>query len=610
MARKTAPRSPGSKGSGLGQRLLSSLTQDEAAHLLDALLPALPPATLPGLLSQLPKDTAETIRRLLEPPGKPAPQDKKPSAPVASVAKLQQTWSELWDEWDEIVAQAGVENGPYWEQEEPWEAPYLDEYAVAGALEQVAERMLPLLPAAIEHGLKPKTSFGEAVARFESKVVGALPEWMEIVNGFSLEPATSRCVVTWEVLLAQKERRSLYSAALAVRRHEEKWRHTGLDADVVADLLLERPEAERRTLWEELQAASGAPPWKDVLERQYSAWRPLYLELLEQFDPAARVDQLEAGIAQDWADGLEVLEHWLGQGDLKRAGQTLEAMLRSLLHTPADRPVWRPDESLLAEALRRMQESDVLRLLELYRDLAQRTGQTRIDGSLEVQIVAWKKGRDWKAMLEALSKPGLPAEVRKKLTASWKNEILGLYQDGWFYGAQADRDGHWVEWLLESLLARGKGGAGFGAKLERWLAGVSGSGTSRAEDVRHLRRLTADVAEILGHKALGAGPKFFDAVVRPAELSTPDDASRRLFLTQALPKGLAEKLMACWKRILPSLVPRPERVERSDYSRHARWMAALRELAPERFAALLETWRQEHPKRKNLWAALQKHGIH
>jgi hypothetical protein len=38
-------------------------------------------------------------------------------------------------------------------------------------------------------------------------------------------------------------------------------------------------------------------------------------------------------------------------------------------------------------------------------------------------------------------------------------------------------------------------------------------------------------------------------------------------------------------------------------------MAALREIAPERFTALLEKWRAEHPKRRNLWTALEKQGI-
>jgi len=72
---------------------------------------------------------------------------------------------------------------------------------------------------------------------------------------------------------------------------------------------------------------------------------------------------------------------------------------------------------------------------------------------------------------------------------------------------------------------------------------------------------------------------------------------------------LFDGVMAYWKRNLQNFVPKPESVQKADYTQHAHWMAALRELAPHKYAALVNKWRIDHHRRRNLWQAMAKMGL-
>jgi len=67
--------------------------------------------------------------------------------------------------------------------------------------------------------------------------------------------------------------------------------------------------------------------------------------------------------------------------------------------------------------------------------------------------------------------------------------------------------------------------------------------------------------------------------------------------------------MAYWQAHLLNFVPGPEDAHKSDYTAHAQWLAALRELSPLNYETLLEEWRTEHHRRRNLWAALARLGL-
>ena len=117
----------------IGDHLFEALTQQEIIRLLDALWSTLPPDRQDEVLNQLPPDTRQTVQHILSPPDSSGDAEVTPDKPV-SIAKLEQTWAILWQDWNSVVAEAAEEDGDYMAQDEHWEPPYFDQYAFVAKL--------------------------------------------------------------------------------------------------------------------------------------------------------------------------------------------------------------------------------------------------------------------------------------------------------------------------------------------------------------------------------------------------------------------------------------------------------------------------------------------
>ena len=187
----------GKQNNPLGSRLFEALTQQEVAQLLEALFAALPPDIQDEVLDQLPPDTRQTVLQVLAPPQLSGDTQTTSDQPV-STAKLAQTWSNLWNKWDTIVDEAAQENGPYMTQDEHWEPPYFDQTAFVYDLEQIAQKMRPLVQSAVQNQFLPDEGFAEALSMAEDEISAAMPEWIEIHEGFYLEENLTFCLLGWE----------------------------------------------------------------------------------------------------------------------------------------------------------------------------------------------------------------------------------------------------------------------------------------------------------------------------------------------------------------------------------------------------------------------------
>jgi hypothetical protein len=98
--------------------------------------------------------------------------------------------------------------------------------------------------------------------------------------------------------------------------------------------------------------------------------------------------------------------------------------------------------------------------------------------------------------------------------------------------------------------------------------------------------LTKDLTEISGGDK-NQYPKFYEMVIRPNELTLPDQTFRQTYLKRYAQNDLLAQVMAYWKGHLQNFVPKPEDAQKLDYTHHAHWMAALRELA---WAATKPSW--------------------
>jgi len=178
----------------IGQRLLAALTHNEIAHLLDGLLGTVSPDMLAHVLDQLQPDTRQTVQTLLIPSDAADTTQDLPT-PSVSLAKLEQTWSALWQEWGTIIDEAAQEDGTYLVQERPWEEPYFDSTTFVHDLERVAQQMRPLLRIAFEHAFVPATSFLEALLEADADIRAAMPEWIYLDDGYAVEAHVTTCLL-------------------------------------------------------------------------------------------------------------------------------------------------------------------------------------------------------------------------------------------------------------------------------------------------------------------------------------------------------------------------------------------------------------------------------
>jgi hypothetical protein len=601
------------QNSTLGDNLFEALTQQEIATLLNALLATLPPGMQDAMLDQLSPNTRQTVQRILSDsltPGATSP------TKAVSTAKLEQTWSNLWQRWDAIVDEAAQEDGQYMAQDEHWEPPYFDQTAFIYDLEQVAQEMRPLVQSAFENNFSPDVGFADALSAAEDDMSAAMPDWIEIDESFDLEENLTFCLLEWEWLKFKDEGGDAFAFAKQILDWEETFTYVVLDGNTFLNFFTQLPEADQAAIFEGLTSHKSTPSWKKGLENTYSHWHILYMYYVEQYTPEQYLDNLRTTISQQWQNGLPVIEDLLAKQDYQESLKVIQETLAAMLKHEQGEPSWTPETSLLFATVNwygddagRLENHRTL--LDYYQQTAKELDQIQLVNALSLQLIAFDHCFDWETMLKAIEEVAVSQQTRQALLASWRDYIIKRakpYSWGGFEWRTQPRDTWWLHWLIESIVDEEIGPVWFQQKMRQWLTRLPGDQSSLGEDFGFLRLLTKDLTEISAPGKCQY-PKFYQVVVRPNELSSPDHTSRQAYLKQYAANDLLDQVMAYWKTHLQNFVPRPEAAQKSDYTQHAHWMAALRELAPQSYEDLLNTWRVDHHRRRNLWEAMSRMGL-
>ncbi len=596
----------------IGDHLFEALTQQEIIRLLDALWATLPPDRQAEVLDQLPPDTRQTVQHILSPPDSAGDAEVVPDKPV-STAKLEQTWAILWQDWNRVVAEAAEEDGDYMTQDAHWEPPYFDQYAFVNDLEAVAKKMRPLVQNAVQNNFSPTLGFAEALSLAEDEISAGMPEWIEIHEGFYLEDNLTHCLLEWEWLKFKEVEEDAFAFAEHILDLEDDFTHVSLNDNTFLDFFTQLPEADQEIIFKGLTGHRDTPPWKKWLDNAYSVWHALYMYWVEQYSPERYLDNLRTTIPQQWQNGLPVIEDLLAKQNYRKSLKVIKETLPPMLKREQGNPAWAPETGLLFATINHYSDNpDKLKihrqLLDYYQQTAKGLGQTELVNTLAVQLIAIDHFYDWKTMFDTLGKDSVPQQTRQALFESWRDYIVKRAKPhtwGGFGRRDQARDIWWLHWLIESIVDGQKGAAWFQQEMARWLTNLPDNQTALGEDFGLLRLLTKDLAEI-DNKSQSEYPKFYQVVVRPKELSSPDQSSRQAYLKQYASDDLISQVMGYWKAYLQNFVPNPKNVHKSDYTQHAHWMVALRELAPQQYEVLLEQWHVNHHRRRNLWKAMDE----
>jgi len=595
----------------VGKSLLTALTQQEVALVLDALLASLPPTSLETAFHQLPNDTQQTVQKILN----PSPSREIKAETPTSLAKLEQTWSNLWKKWNNIVAEASDEEGKYIEQEHHWEPPYFNNDALVEDLEALAKQMSSLLSTAYEHKFSPKVDFAKILEEMADEITNALPEWIQSVDeGFYLENCLTTCLLQWQWLKTQDEGLNAFDFIQKIREWDERTKQIGLDSDAFLDFFIQLSDADLQNIYEGLTAHREASFWKTYLENARSKWYELYLYCLEKYAPERRLETLRATINQQWTNGLPVIEDLLAKEAYQESLSVIKKTLESLLKSNHQERSWSAESSLFAtisgEFYHGEPSGDKVTLLRYYQQTAQGLGQSELVQALQLQLTACENRFNWSVMLAAFKEVKVSEITRQNLFQSWRNYILRTTERrfGEWGERKADSFSWWLPWLLDSIADSPQETKEFQRLIEQWLTDFEKNEKPLRQDFSALRLLTHDLAEIR-EETWHRYPNFQTVILHPESLKTPDAQSRQSFLEQLAPKNLWNKVMTYWQNHLDLWIPQPETAHKSDYTQQANWLLALRELSPTIYKNLLAQWRIKHKQRRNLWKALEQMGL-
>jgi hypothetical protein len=587
-------------------QLLKALTQLEISQLINALLGVLSPELQEQAISQLPTDTQQTVRQILA-PSQPQVSTQFTDAETVSLAKQAEIWAGLWREWDTIVSEASEEEGKYIVREADWEEPYFDTTTFIEDLEIVANKMQPLIQIGFEHEFSPEPDFVTALLDAETDVASGIPDWMEITDGLYLEQHLTRCILESEWLTIREQGQDAFQFTECIREYEQQFQEVQLNSGTVFAFLIQLPETDRQIILAGLTANKETALWMSVLANIHSCWQQFYLHLIEQYAPDRYLKQLRTTIPQQWQNGLPIIEKLLNEQNYSESLVAIEETVSSLLKPTRSDVYWTPETSMLV-AIHGLyydgNSENINTLLRYYQQTAQGLNQTERANALEIQQIGIDRWFNWSRMFAAFVEVPVSEVTRQALFTSWQDYVVSRTKSySW-----KKVDSWWLCWLIESVDDRQKGVSWFQAQITQWLDNLPGDRSQLGENYDRLRLLTKDLTEIY-HQGESGYPQFDRVVIRPKEFSTQSDESRREYLKASVPDHLFDLVMNYWKVNLHQFVPKPESVHSADYTTHAQWMVALKELSPQDYETLLAQWKVAHKRRINLWKAMKQMGV-
>lgn len=261
----------------IGGKLVRALTQNQVADLLTAAFDLFDEKKLTELRSNVDKDIATTLSRLVATKTRDT---KQPSAkPIVSDQKYIEEWENLWSAWEEIALEVEDEETKYVYQEHHWEHPYFDGETLSDDLDKIAEKMLPRLERIHELRAVNENVFLEGLQEIRNGI-SALPEWLGADReGFELGPNATQCVLKWEWLVANARTQQPPAFLERIIAIENASPLAHLHGGAAVAFFKSLPEEARKQIYEYVTANRENPQWKERLRTSYSMWHQLYQAL-------------------------------------------------------------------------------------------------------------------------------------------------------------------------------------------------------------------------------------------------------------------------------------------------------------------------------------------
>jgi hypothetical protein len=574
-----------------GGRLRAALTDEQIEKLLDVAVEAGHLKTIDERLRSVDSDLADTVQRVL---GAPRIQ----SEAAASSRKTLEIWNGLWAAWIGHVEEVGDEKGPYANHKEHWHPPYFDHGALARDLEETAGPLSEWIDRAFPLVEQPDL-FLDSLAEIDRNV-RSLPDWFQTVeDNFVLGPRASTCVLRWTWLALAGQPKSGPRLVDRLCGLEVPSQHSELDRDACCQFLAGLPEDVCREIHTHLQE----PQFAEKLANLRSVWHRIQHEFEGRFDRAAHLRTCEEHLERNWHYGEPLIADAVSRQDFRAAEEFVARTLSSLLGWSEEEP-WCPENLLLPESCyyRPPEESHAkLDLLDQWENAAARLEKPERVANLRLQRTILQSPENWTVVLDAfeeykrhLSNPA----AAERLFAEWQQRIAKACTQH-EPGNKVLTD-NWTHRLIEAQRDPPASQELFLKHVELWLECCSEHATFFHKNWRSLALLTRYLPQYPEVQA--ACPTFHSHVLFPAlQISGEMEKSLRNALVLLGAGANRIKVRPVWETHLHTLVPVPGG-SGSSYRESALWMKALSEVNPNAYASLLNRWKSEFRRRRNLWA--------
>ncbi|MCP4104198.1 MAG: hypothetical protein GY749_01460 [Desulfobacteraceae bacterium] len=521
---------------------------------------------------------------------------------ISAEATDMDEWKNIWDEWSHIVNEVGDEQGKYAAQDNHWEAPYFNGHDLAEDLEKIAERMLPLLDKVFASDQADDGIFELAIRKIEDNIE-KYPEQMEAEDSECyVGNNVTRCMLRWKWLLADSPMTFLNN----VLKLEDDLRIIEIDNDAVIDFFLELPDDARKQIYDHITSNSDNRIWKKRLDSSFSSWHHIYHAFSGDFNPAAYLDSCRRMLHENWKYGLPLIEDLLKKKDdpaaEKVCTQTVASFAEQFTHKE-----WEPEGYLLVYIMMYgygAPDRSVIKILADWTRLAEKLEMTKKAMALKLQLVTYQTPHNWDQVAEVIRETDL--SLMSDLFEQWQMFILTTTLKRSFVIGDDSKD-CWIKWLMDAGIDRTKGKPWFSKAMKGWLTNLSSNSKMFRNQQEMVEILTYDLAGITDLEK--QYPYIVKLVQKDIHLNRERSKSRQEWLKKTDGKRHLPLLMECWKKSAARMVPNPANVHTSNYDEHALWMGVVSELDPAACSSILDQWRIDHKRRKNLWNAIREIGL-
>ncbi|MBF0226799.1 MAG: hypothetical protein HQK76_15210 [Desulfobacterales bacterium] len=586
----------------IGTQLITSLTTKELSELIDAIFSFLNSDQIEKILSDIQEDISSVISELLHPEKK---SEKKEVQPLSS-GKFNEEWQALWKKWRDIVQGLGDEDGKYVYQENNWDSPYFNSDQFAEDLDNVAEEILPMLEKVWEMHMEEDILFHEALSEIEDGI-NSYPEWMgpaEDVDCFVGSIVTS-CILEWTWLISNKNSDKFLSQLITL---EEDLQFLRLDQRAYENFFANLTDDEKKCIYQYLKDHENAPAWKELLIDAHSKWHKIYYDYTKTFSPETYFRISYNLLDQNWTYGVDLIHNQLKKNNLKEAEALYQKTLISFAGKNQDKEVWDPGKKLLILSGYRVGKSSderIVNLLGEWQNICKEIGLESKSKILIFQQAVYQTRYDWDkifSLIQNIKNPEISPLIEqwKMYNISESISYMGRYID------ESELISSWINWLIDAAMDETKGKAYFVEKTRTWFKGLSRENKLSIIDQLLVNIFTNDIGHISEFKL--RYPNLLQLISAYRD-NNPVSNSRSKWLKEMGGLSFIPDITDLWIIRILDVMPDPRSVQDGQYHSHALWVAALKELDPDKFQEVIKKWQIDYKRRKNLWAEIQRIGV-